>query len=203
MVMAPDGARDRYRQFARLLRYPAPGLGDAARACAAALAMEDREAAALVTSFASVVDRTPAGRLEEVYSGLFDLDASAPPYVGYHLFGESYKRSAFMLHLRAACRAAGVAVGAEIPDHLTVVLELLAATADDELRAELASDALAPALERMVRRTDAPAETLDAAGSPDDDTQAPGRLTERQAYLGLLRALGLAIASPVAGGESR
>jgi nitrate reductase delta subunit len=182
--------RDLARGFAGLLAYPGPELAPAARACAAALGPRHPDAARLLEAFAAFVESTPPGRVEEVYSGLFELDAATPPYVGYHLFGESYKRSAFLLRLRAACRSDGVDPGPELADHLAVVLALLAASRDEELRQELAEDALVPALERMVG----------PVGDPrgPEDGRAGEHAAGRAAYLGVLRALALVLAPPVA-----
>lgn len=180
--------RDLCRRFAGLLAYPTPGLVGAAHACASALAPDCPEAARLVRAFAGFVDRTPAGRVEEIYSAVFELDAATPPYVGYHLFGESYKRSTFLLRLRAACRAAGVDPGPELADHVAVVLALLATTGDEELRGELVEDAVVPALERML----GPARDTDGDVPPDEGGSG------REAYRGVLRALGLILAPRVA-----
>ena len=83
-----------YGLFAQLLEYPRGNVAEAARACEALLAREHAEAARLVAEFSVVAESAPPGRLEELYSATFDLNAICHLYVGYHLFGESYKRSA-------------------------------------------------------------------------------------------------------------
>ena len=42
------------------------------------------------------------GKLQEVYSGFFDLNSICHPYIGYQLFGENYKRSIFLVELKKA-----------------------------------------------------------------------------------------------------
>ncbi len=200
--MPVTAAPDVLAHFATLLSYPGPALAPAARACAAAVGDAPDDAAALVAAFAAFVDATPPGRLEEIYTAHFELDASAPPYVGHHLFGESYKRSVFLFRLRAACRAAGVDPGGELPDHLTVILRLLAATGDEELRADLVEAALLPVLARLTGEQP----TAAAAAPPDDDTGAAGDAEPavapddaepaRAAYAPVLRALRLVLARP-------
>jgi nitrate reductase delta subunit len=70
--------------------------------------------------------------------------------VGYHLFGETYKRSVFLLGLKQRYRALGFAMdAAELPDRLSVVLRFLACCPDDALRDELIDEAVLPALGRM------------------------------------------------------
>ncbi len=186
MTLTAAAEREQYRRFAALLAYPTAALAPTARASAAALGDAAPEAAALLAAFAAFVETTPPGRIEEIYSGTFDLNATAPPYVGYHLFGESYKRSVFLLELGTACRAAGVERGTELADHLALVLALVAATADEDLRAELLDTALPPALERMTAPAESPA--------PDGDEAPPADAVEGRAAYGLvLRALGLVL----------
>ncbi len=99
-------------------------------------------------AFRAYVEATGLAALEETYSGFFDLNPLCHPYVGYHLFGETYKRSVFLLGLKE--RAGGFASdGAELPDRVSVVLRFLARSADETLNRELVDEGLLPALERM------------------------------------------------------
>jgi nitrate reductase delta subunit len=150
-----NGETTRQRTFqlmAEALEYPQPGLADAVRECTALLAAVNPAAAACLREFCTFVEETPPGRLEELYTGAFDLNAAWYPYVGYHLFGESYKRSVFMLELNDRYRAHGFPEGGlagELPDHLAVLLRFLAACDDDALSEEIVQEALLPALDHM------------------------------------------------------
>lgn len=174
--------------FARLLDYPTAGLGDAARECAARVAQYDREAAALLAEFQHFVDATLPGPLEEIYTGVFELNAAFYPYVGYHLFGETYKRSVFLLELKQRYAAHRFDAGAELADHVAVVLRFASTCDDAALSEELVRDALMPALDKMCGK-----EERDPA---EDDAidQSRGRAAYRQ----LLRALRLAARAFVA-----
>jgi len=141
-----------FRLFAELLEYPGPGVREAARACEALASQEDTEAVALLARFRAFVENTPPERVEEVYSATFDLDASCHPYVGYHLFGETYKRSVFLVELKQRYKAAGLDSGRELPDHLALVLRFAGAQTDPTAVAELVHEALLPALDRMTGR---------------------------------------------------
>ena len=81
--------RQLYQCFARMLEYPAGGTLQAALTAQGLLADENPEAAALLNDFHEYAKSLPPGRLEEVYTGTFDLDAACHPYVGYHFFGET------------------------------------------------------------------------------------------------------------------
>ena len=54
------------------------------------------QAATLLGVFRDFAEEHPLGKLQEVYSGFFDLNSICHPYIGYQLFGENYKRSVFM-----------------------------------------------------------------------------------------------------------
>ena len=168
--------------FARLLDYPAPGLDDTAHECAALAADHSPEAAALLRGFQDFVEATPLGQLEEIYTGVFELNATFYPYVGYHLFGETYKRSIFLLELKQRYAAHGFATGSELADHIAVLLRFVSICTDAALGEEILRDALLPALEKMCGGK----EENDLA---DEDALVPSR--GRTAYQQLLRALRL------------
>lgn len=168
--------------FAELLEYPWRSPADAVAECQALLAAEEPEAAARLARFRAFVERTPLGRIQEIYGSIFELSPSCPPYVGYHLLGETYKRSAFLVGLRERYATQDYRVEGELPDHLAVMLRFLARAGDGETSRELVTDALLPALERMrtVR----------------DDAVAKGRRrVGAAAYADVLRALTLMLSS--------
>ncbi len=136
--------------FAELLEYPRPDVAQRARECRALIAPESAEAAALLDEFAAFVERTPHSTLEEIFSSTFDLNASCHPYVGYHMFGEAYKRSALMLELQDRFRIHDFDPGVELPDHIAVLLRFMSRCPDAELTTEIAREALVPTLEPMT-----------------------------------------------------
>ncbi len=180
MVIPVDATRKRLLSLlADILDYPGEGLTGRVAEAQALLAAES-EAARLLDAFADFVAVTPPGRLEEIYTGAFDLDtlsdldATCYPYVGHHLFGESYKRSTFLVELAERYRTHGFAPPpGELPDHLVVILRFLCACPDAGLAEEIVTEALVPALRRMV-------------GDEGGLDPAP---TGKGAYLAVLRAL--------------
>jgi nitrate reductase delta subunit len=68
------------------------------------------------------------------------------PYIGYQLFGETYKRGEFLALLNARYREAGFVVEGELPDHLSVILRYLSRTWD----AALVQEGVVPALTKML-----------------------------------------------------
>ncbi len=145
--------------LAACLSYPSDGQADAARRAARAVSPESPVLGRALASLADFLDATPRWEAEELYTRLFDLDARVSLHVGWHLFGENYERGALLVGLAGELEAAGVDPGTELPDHLTVVLRLLARLPEGEGRQLLVEAIVAPALEAMrreVARSDAP-----------------------------------------------
>ena len=179
-----------YQCFAYILEYPAGGTLQAALEVQGLLLDEHPEAAAQLNEFHEYAASLSAGRLEEVYTGTFDLDAACHPYLGYHLFGETYKRSIFMVELKQRYSAAGFTFpDNEIPDHLAVILHFLAMTNNNAQAEEIARDALLPVLDRMTGRTKSEGFDEDAdAEAPKAKAESEKR-TQFQVVLEALRSV--------------
>lgn len=136
--------------FADLLDYPQANLNEAAIACQRMASDVDPAAAAPLALFRAWLEQTPPGRVEEVYTAIFDLDVSRSPYAGYHLFGETYQRSIFLIGLKEWFATADFSAGQELPDHLAVLLRFLERCDDGDRRNELIQDALLPALAKIL-----------------------------------------------------
>lgn len=89
--------------------------------------------------------------MQELYTQSFDLNPAASLDVGWHLFGESYKRGAFLVGLRQDLREHEIAEGSELPDHLPCVLRLLARVEDRDHAEILLRACVAPALLAILR----------------------------------------------------
>ncbi len=138
--------------FVPLLKYPTALLPVQTHTCLTWLRQEWPDAASHLEAFCTFVDESPQGEWEEVYTHTFDLQAVCAPYVGYQLFGESYKRGSFMAKLRSTYRACGFQATDELPDHLAVVLHFLgeAWSQEPDVAADLLELCLKPALSRML-----------------------------------------------------
>lgn len=140
--------------FGELLDYPRSERAAMAAECAALIAGRSAEAAALLREFEAFAATTTLSQLEEVYTAVFELDATCHPYVGYHLFGESYKRSTFLLALKELYRPYAIEYGAELPDHLAALLRFLAVNDDATETEEIIREALHPTLKKMLKGSD-------------------------------------------------
>ena len=157
--------------FADILDYPAPGLAEKAGECAALIGAAQPEAVALLKNFGRFAEETPLGKLQEVYSGFFDLNSICHPYMGYQLFGENYKRSILLIELKKAYRAAGFEADAsELPDRLSIVLRYVAHSKVSEETDELLNRGVLPALARMTTKPETDGHQHDGAADIDADT---------------------------------
>jgi nitrate reductase molybdenum cofactor assembly chaperone NarJ/NarW len=121
-------------RIAELLRYPdpppRPGRADTAEVC----------------EFFDEIARVEQTGLEELYTRTFDLNPVATLEVGWHLWGEQYERGRFLADLTEQQHALEVEGGSELPDHLTVLLPMLARMRHPEA---LAAKIL-PAIEKIL-----------------------------------------------------
>ncbi|MDH3248692.1 MAG: nitrate reductase [Acidimicrobiia bacterium] len=103
--------------------YPGPGHLEALRSAIADLGLgsvRDR-----LESFAGAVGSLPLGEWEELHTRTLDLSPSFVPYVGHVIWGESYRRGAFMADLSRDMTALQVDRRGELPDHLGPILRYL------------------------------------------------------------------------------
>ncbi|MCC7119081.1 MAG: nitrate reductase molybdenum cofactor assembly chaperone [Anaerolineales bacterium] len=175
--------RSLYHWFAGILEYPAGETLPAAREAQTLLAEKDPASAALLQDFYNYAASLTPGRLEEVYTGTFDLEAACHPYIGYHLFGETYKRSAFLVELKQRYNAEDFAFPAtELPDHLAIILRFLAVTRDSTQADEIARDALLLGLDRITGRGK-------SAGFDEDENSDAPKADKPTQFHGVLEAL--------------
>jgi nitrate reductase delta subunit len=177
------------RQFAALLSYPDGRAAERAAACAERLKGISAEAHDFVGRFSDFLGASEASRIEEAFTGTFDLQALCHPYVGYQLCGESQQRTMFMLKLAELYRQHGFTPGNELPDHLSEVLRFIGSISDQDCRLEIIRDGLLPALEKItlgIETENHPYLALIKAlqcfltetATPDSDRLAAGRQKE-------------------------
>lgn len=140
--------------------------------------------------FRSGIATLTLSELQELYTRTFDLNPVCALEVGYHLFGENYKRGEFLAHLRETEAPFDLGQEHQLPDYLPVLLRLLAKLDDKDLRASLISECLIPALEKMLKplsEGENPYRHLIAAVNAVLRSEVPTQVaTPRRAYLPVL-----------------
>lgn len=136
------------RALAALLEYPEAGYQERVADCRQALDQESGEATVLFSKFCESVHGLETEELQEMFTRSFDLDPACNLEIGWHLFGEDYRRGEFLVKMRQQLRARQISESSELPDHLTHALALLD-TMEPAEAADFAGDILLPALDRM------------------------------------------------------
>ncbi|MGC8915413.1 MAG: nitrate reductase molybdenum cofactor assembly chaperone [Thermoanaerobaculum sp.] len=132
-----------WRQAGRLLAYPGPAFEAELTRCREAL--EDER---LSPFFQAILGLTPAER-EELFVRTFDFDPATTLELGWHLYGEDYRRGEFLVQCRQILRRAGVAEGGELPDHAGRLLPALALLPEEEAGPFVKTYVL-PALDKLL-----------------------------------------------------
>lgn len=148
----PD-ERQLYVALADLLTYPHEGLSGAVERVRA-IAADDPDRSGLreaASALAAALEAHGLQAMQEQYTATFDLDPVCSPYIGYHLFGEAYKRGALMSRLKEVYRDLALEPGDELPDHIAWILRFLAALDDRETYDDTLSLLVLPALDRMAK----------------------------------------------------
>ena len=152
--MNKDSIGRLYDSFADLLSYPDPLIQQQAEDCHAQLQQSHLEAVPAFENFLRGLKQVELERLKELYTTTFDMQPVCYPYIGYQLFGESYKRGALMAQLNEAYHAFGYSAEQELPDHLPVALRFLgldSANHAGEFCQALLNSGVIPALEKMLQ----------------------------------------------------
>ena len=95
-----DVKRNIFKLFAHILEYPRNSVMDFVLEGESILNDISVEATMQLSEFRDFIKTVSVEQLQEVYTVTFDMNAAYQPYVGYLLFGESYKRSMFLVELK-------------------------------------------------------------------------------------------------------
>ena len=162
-----------------LLSYPTPALQAATGEIRAALAEDALLPPGRIAALQPLLDALAAEdiyALQERYVTLFDRSRTLSLNLFEHVHGESRDRGGAMVSLIETYREGGFEPATtELPDHLPVLLEVLATRPTDEARETLADAAhIFTALEERLERRESAygavfAALLSQAGDPADD----------------------------------
>ena len=140
-----------YESLAGLLDYPGANWCSLIESCRELDSEEMPESPDAFSSFREAVTRLSLSDLQELYTRTFDLSPVCALDIGYHLFGENYKRGVFLANLRETEAPFDLGQEHQLPDYLPVLLRLLTKLADEDLRSALIVDCMIPALEKMLK----------------------------------------------------
>ena len=150
--MVKDSTSHLFDLFADLFEYPTLTTPLKAGLCYEQLQESHSDAGILLENFYREIETRTLEQMQEIYTTTFDMQPICYPYIGYQLFGESYKRGVFMSHLNEAYRLSGFSAGNELPDHISIILRYLGLDIEkreNEFGATLLHEGLLPALKKM------------------------------------------------------
>ena len=153
---------DLYKILASLLEYPGDGWNTNLGRCNQWLTIQEPSVAAQFGGFRHRVLELPIWKVQELYTQTFDLNPVCTLDIGYHVFGENYKRGELLAGLRETEAPYELGQANQLPDYLPVLLRLLVRLEDEELRLALIGEIVIPALDRML-------ETLSQTNNPYRD----------------------------------
>lgn len=184
------GIQGSWSALATLLSYPdAQATGDLLAACGVLEGMDELTNA--TRKFRDFVEITQPTKREELFTTAFDINPQCTLELGWHLYGEDYKRGSFLVDMRNLMAAVGIEETSELPDHITHalrVLDRLPAPKSDQFSTEYVQPALAKMLEgyadtqgpwhsllvAALRALEARyGETRRVVGNPSTETQGP------------------------------
>lgn len=140
-----------YTILADLFRYPGEDYPLTINRCLRMLEERYPEAAIEFTAFADYVKSHTADEYEELYTRTFDVQPICYLDLGYVIFGEDYKRGAFLLHMQEEQQKVNNDCGTDLPDNLCNMLTLLHVTNDQEFINELVVKIMIPGIRKMIR----------------------------------------------------
>ena len=112
-----------YALLAEAFTYPRPGLLERLEGEAQSLPRGPAQKA--FARFLEKIKKLSPEAWEELYTATLDMNPKLVPYIGYVVWGDSYRRGDFMAALKRAMEEAGVDLAGELPDHLVPVLRYL------------------------------------------------------------------------------
>lgn len=135
--------------LADLFEYPDPDLREALDRAQRLIAHSEERVAIPFIAFTDIVGPMSLEEVQEAYIRTFELSAICTLEVGFHLFGESYKRGEFLAHLRAEEDPFELRQDSQLPDYLPVLLRLVGHLSDAELCRDLVGACILPATAKM------------------------------------------------------
>ena len=140
--------------FADLLAYPTSAILQQAEECLSQLQESHPDTVRAMEKFLHGLGQHTLERMQELYTTTFDMQPVCYPYLGYQLFGESYKRGAFMAQLNEAYHTMGYSAVQELPDHISIVLRFIGLDSTNrqgDFCQALLEVGVIPALEKMLK----------------------------------------------------
>jgi len=142
-----------YADLAALFDFPGADYPARGRRLLAELGARYPQAVAELQLFVDAIPALPE-KLQELYTRTFEVQSLTTLSIGYILFGDDYKRGDLLANLNREHGLAGTDCHGELADHLPNMLRLIPLLKDEELREEMVTELLLPAVALMIQEFD-------------------------------------------------
>jgi nitrate reductase delta subunit len=140
-----------YRSFSKILEYPQDSFFEHFSECLKNLEEKDGKLSNQLTLAFDKMKSLALSRMRENYIQTFDFNPSTSLAVGYHLFGDDYKRSKFMIGLKERYQKYGFkGESNELPDHLPLMINFLAGNKFNDDISAIVDEGIIPALNKIL-----------------------------------------------------
>jgi len=139
-----------YQLISSLFDYPTEGYRQRMQTVAEELRAEYPLASVELEKLLKLLP-TDIYEIQELYTKSFEVQAITSLEIGYVLYGDDYTRGEVLSNLSAEHKAVGNELGGELADHLANILRLIPKLKDSELRHDLVTLMVAPAVENMMK----------------------------------------------------
>jgi len=139
-----------YILLAELFKYPGEDFPEKVRECQQMMDVIYPEAGERMRVFTKYINECDADKREELYTKTFDVQPICYLDLGYVIFGEDYKRGAFLLHMQGEQQKHNNECGTDLPDNICNVFTLLAKHPDSAFVNELGIKIIIPAIKKMI-----------------------------------------------------
>ncbi len=139
-------------EISRILFYPGKDYKNHVQLCYEELKVFE-ELRSVFEGFNNYASLATQSELEENFTYTFDMNPSYCLDIGWHLFGEDYKRGEFLVTMRGLMRKFNVTDTNELPDHIYHVLQVANRMEEDE-RESFLDEFLRPSLKKIEENMD-------------------------------------------------
>lgn len=139
-----------YNLLSELFRYPSENFLEKLLECQSLVDTNYPEAALQLQIFTDYMSNCNADEREEIYTKSFDVQSICYLDLGYVIFGEDYKRGAFLLHMQSEQKRINNDCGFDLSDNICNVFTLMAKSDDEDFVNELTVEIIIPAVKKMI-----------------------------------------------------
>lgn len=142
--------REHYALLARLFKYPEKDFMRHLKENQDYLDANYPEAGKELQPFSEYMDNCSPDERKELFTKTFDVQPICYLDLGYVMFGEDYKRGAFLLNMKGEQHKINNDCGTDLPDNICNVLVLMTKSEDDRFVEDLVWNIFIPCLKKMI-----------------------------------------------------